>query len=223
MFVHGVRQFSADLRFLEPAPLPCKFPSVSTPGFAESTCVSRPCLSCCRLSSCRVVELVRPPTAFPRTAPRVPWVSFLDPRGCQSPDDPVTKSQPLCVLVGVVTSCVLCARVRCRVSRSCATENTYRHLNSEVLQCRSVILNGSFWCLVENQQKTKRKTYKQLSMALFPTTSGKSHILRTLPQPQSRQTKQLTAKAPSQLDVRGFPNVYPACLAWTDKQRRFIA
>ena len=37
----------------------------------------------------------------------------------------MTKSQPLCVLVGVVTSCVLCARVRGRVSRSCATENTY--------------------------------------------------------------------------------------------------
>ena len=40
-------------------------------------------------------------------------------------DDPVTKSQPLCVLVGVVTSCVLSARVRSRVSRPCATENTY--------------------------------------------------------------------------------------------------
>ena len=111
----------------------CKFPSVSTTGFAECTCVSRPCLSCCRLSSCRVVELVGPPTAFPRTAPRVPWVSFLDPRGCQSPDDPVGKSQPLCVLVGVVTSCVLCARVRGRVSRSCATENTYRPARLEAV------------------------------------------------------------------------------------------
>ena len=36
---------------------------------------------------------------------------------------------PTLVFVGVVTSCVLCARVHGHVSRSCATENTYkRHL-----------------------------------------------------------------------------------------------
>ena len=41
----------------------------------------------------------------------------------------VARHQPLCVLVGVVTSCVLCARFRVRVSRSCATENTYNLLH----------------------------------------------------------------------------------------------
>ena len=55
-------------------------------------------------------------------------------RGCPCRDPPVchrvqgdsvAKRQPLCVLVGVVTSCVLCTRVRGRLSRSCATENTY--------------------------------------------------------------------------------------------------
>ena len=44
-------------------------------------------------------------------------------RGCPCWEPP---SQPFCVLVGVVTSCVLCARVRGHVPRSCATENTYR-------------------------------------------------------------------------------------------------
>ena len=41
-------------------------------------------------------------------------------------DDSVAKRQPFFVLLGNVTSCVLCARVRGRVSRSCATENTYK-------------------------------------------------------------------------------------------------
>ena len=126
VFVHGVRQFSVDLWFLEPAPLPRKFPSVSTPGFAESTFVARPCL--CRVVGRRVVELVRPPTAFPVRAPVY--------RGCPCRDSPVchrvqgdsvAKRQPLCVLVGVVTSCVLCARVLGRVSRPCAYEKEYLH------------------------------------------------------------------------------------------------
>ena len=43
-------------------------------------------------------------------------------------DDSGAKRQPFFVVVGVVgvlASCVSCARVRGRVSRSCATENTY--------------------------------------------------------------------------------------------------
>ena len=72
-----------------------------------------------------VVELSCQPRP-PACGPRVPWVSCLDPLVCHRvQDNPVTKSQPLCVLVGVVTSCVLYARVRGRVSRSCATENTH--------------------------------------------------------------------------------------------------
>ena len=34
-------------------------------------------------------------------------------------------ANPCCVFVGVVTSCVPCAHIRGRASRSCATENTY--------------------------------------------------------------------------------------------------
>ena len=38
--------------------------------------------------------------------------------------DSVAKRQPFSIFK-VVTSCVLCARVRGHVPRSCATENTY--------------------------------------------------------------------------------------------------
>ena len=88
----------------------------------------------CRLSvvtswSCRATHRL-PAYGPPRAGPRARWVSCLDPRGCHRvQDDLLTKSQPLCVLVGVVTSCVLCARVRGRVSRSCATENTHTLLD----------------------------------------------------------------------------------------------
>ena len=89
--------------------------------FPESTFVSRPCLSCCRWSSRG--GCARPPTAL----------SGMVYRGCpchppvchRVQGDSVAKRQPLCVLVGVVTSCVLCARVRGHVPRPCATENTY--------------------------------------------------------------------------------------------------
>ena len=59
VFVHGVPQFSVDLWFLEKAQLPCKFPSVSTPGFAESTFVARPCF-------CRVVVVSWSLSGHPR-------------------------------------------------------------------------------------------------------------------------------------------------------------
>ena len=61
-------------------------------------------------------------------------VEALVYRGCPCRDPPVchrvqgdsvAKRQPFCVLVGVLTSRVLCARVRGHVSRSCATEKTY--------------------------------------------------------------------------------------------------
>ena len=77
-------------------------------------------LSCCGLSS-------RGGTSG---HPRPPSVEALVYRGCPCPDPPVchrvqddsaAKRQPFFVLVGVVTPCVLCARVRGRVSRSCAT------------------------------------------------------------------------------------------------------
>ena len=95
----------------------------------------------CVLSSVVVGRLrggyVGPPTAFLRGGKGVPWVSCLDPPVCpRVQDDPEAKSQPFLVWLllcfGVVTSCVLCARVS-RVLRdvlttgciSCATENTY--------------------------------------------------------------------------------------------------
>ena len=73
--------------------------------------------------------------------PQPSSVEALVYRGCpcwappvchRDQDDFVAKRQPFFVLVGVVTSCVLCARVRGRVSRSCATENTYKIHEKEV-------------------------------------------------------------------------------------------
>ena len=70
----------------------------------------------------------------------VPWVSLLGPTGVPT---------LLCVVagVGVVTSCVPCARVRGRVSRSCATENTYTLLELAALFKLSVvtILSHSYY------------------------------------------------------------------------------
>ena len=87
--------------------------------FTESTLVSRPY---CRVSFVGryVVELSGPPTVSPRTGPRKPWVSCLDPRGSHRvQDDPVTKSQPLCVgwsrdvLLSVRTYSVSCLTLMC--------------------------------------------------------------------------------------------------------------
>ena len=44
------------------------------------------------------------------------------------------------VLVGVVKSCGLCVRVRGRVSRSCASENTYTPARLEALLELSVVI-----------------------------------------------------------------------------------
>ena len=55
VFVHGVRQLSVDFRFREPAPLPCKFPSVGLHLVAVSIGT---CLPNARLSQdlvCRVL------------------------------------------------------------------------------------------------------------------------------------------------------------------------
>ena len=109
----------------------------------------------CVLSSVVVGRLrggyVGPPTAFLRRGTGVPWVSCLDPPVCpRVQDDPEAKSQPfllwLLVVLGVVTSCVLCARVS-RVLRdvlttgciSCATENTYTPARLEALSKLSVV------------------------------------------------------------------------------------
>ena len=53
--------------------------------------------------------------------------------------DSVAKRHSLYMLVGVVTSCVLCPRVRGRVSRSCATENAYATARLEALFKLSVV------------------------------------------------------------------------------------
>ena len=89
---------------------------------SESTFVSRPCLSCCRLSVVVWWSL--------SGHPRPSSAEALVYRGCPCRDPPVGHrvhcgKAPTLVCVGVVTSCVLCACVRGRVSRSCATENTY--------------------------------------------------------------------------------------------------
>ena len=68
----------------------------------------------------------------------VPWVSLPGPTSVPQGDS-VAKRQPFCVLVGVVTSCVLCARVRGHVSHSCATENAYTPARLEALFKPSVV------------------------------------------------------------------------------------
>ena len=69
----------------------------------------------CRGSSRGVA--VGPPTAFLRRGTSVPWVSLPGPTGV--PQSPLCGKAPtLVVCLGVVTSCVPCARVR--TSRSCA-------------------------------------------------------------------------------------------------------
>ena len=126
--------------------LTCKFPSVGLHLVAVSigTCLLNARLSqdlVCRVSFVGryVVELSGHPQPSRVRAP-VYRRSCLDLRGCHRvQDDLVTKSQPLCVLVGVVTSCVLCARVRGRDSRSCATENTFTPPRLEALFKLSVV------------------------------------------------------------------------------------
>ena len=89
----------------------------------------------------RVVELVsghkRPSTA-----------EALVCRGCPCRDPPVchrvhgdsvAQHQPFYLLVRVVTSCVLCARVRGHVPCSCATENTCTPAGLEALFKLSVV------------------------------------------------------------------------------------
>ena len=94
----------------------------------------------CVLSSVVVGRLrggyVGPPTAFLRGGTGVPCVSCLDPPVCpRVQDDPGAKKPTLLgvvvVVLGVVTSCVLCARVSRVLSDmfttgciSCAPENT---------------------------------------------------------------------------------------------------
>ena len=73
-------------------------------------CVS--CLACCRATH-----------GLPCLGTGVPWASLLGPLVCHRVHGgSVAKRQPFVVCIGVVTSCVPCARVR--TSRSCATENT---------------------------------------------------------------------------------------------------
>ena len=94
---------------------------------AERTFVLRPCLSGCRLSWVVSWSLCRATHSLP---PLRHWctVGVLAGTHQCATESRLTlwqSANPLCVLVGVVTSCVLCTRVRGRVSRSCATENAH--------------------------------------------------------------------------------------------------
>ena len=100
VFVQGVRQLSVDLRFREPAPLPCKNKSACQHLIVASTFVWT---LLCVLSSVVIGRLrggyVGPPTAFLRRGTGVPWVSCLDPPVCpRVQDDLEAKSQPVVVL-----------------------------------------------------------------------------------------------------------------------------
>ena len=75
------------------------------------------------------------PTALPCSGTGVRWLSLPGPTGAtESKVNSVANRQPLCV-----TSCVLCTRVRGRVSRSCATENTKKPARLEALFKLSVV------------------------------------------------------------------------------------
>ena len=109
---------------------------------AESTFVSRPCLSCCRLHAVAFAVHAGPPTALPVghrcTVGVLVWTHWC------ATESRMTLGQcanPCCVLFGVVTSCVPCARAR--TSRSCATENTYTPARLEVLFRLSVVTSLS--------------------------------------------------------------------------------
>ena len=64
----------------------------------------------------------------------VPWVSCLKSLVCHRvQDDPVAKSQPVVVLVGVLMWCDSRVRGRGRETRSCATEKTCNSSQQEAL------------------------------------------------------------------------------------------
>ena len=97
--------------------IPCKFPSVCQHLVAESTFVLRLVFVVWSVVLSWSLSGHPRPSLFGH---RCTVVSLLGPPECHIVQgDSVAKRQPLlCVLVGVVTSCVLCARVRGRASRS---------------------------------------------------------------------------------------------------------
>ena len=93
VFDHGVRQFSVDVRFLEPAPLPSKFPSVSLHLFTEMhVCLETWSVSCCRLSVVVSWRLCRATHGLPCSGNGVPWVSLPGPHQCAT-ESKVTQWQ----------------------------------------------------------------------------------------------------------------------------------
>ena len=138
-----------DLWFREPAPLPCKFPSVCQHLVAESTFVFR--LVCVLWLAVLMEVASGHSTAFP--------VGHRVYRGCPCRDPPGVPQSPVRLfgkaptllgvvvgVLGVVTSGVHCARVP-RVSRdvtttvcgSCATEITHNPARLEALVKLSVV------------------------------------------------------------------------------------
>ncbi len=95
----------------------------------------------CLVVVCRLVEVTSGPRPSSMEALVYRGFHCGDPPVCHRvQDDSVAKREPFFVLLGVVTSCVLCARVRGRVSRSCATENTYTPARLEALFKLSIVI-----------------------------------------------------------------------------------
>ncbi len=95
----------------------------------------------CLVVVCRLVEVTSGPRPSSMEALVYRGCPCRDPPVCHRvQDDSVAKREPFFVLLGVVTPCVLCARVRGRVSRSCATENTYTPARLEALFKLSIVI-----------------------------------------------------------------------------------
>ena len=102
-------------------------------------------MSCCRLSvvvSWRVTSGHPRPSLFGHRC----TVGVLAGRATESRVTLWQSANPCCVFVGVVTSCVPCARVHGRAPRSCATENTYTPDRLEALSKLSVVAIPSPSC-----------------------------------------------------------------------------
>ena len=181
-----------DLWFREPAPLPCKFPSVCQHLVAESTFVFR--LVCVLWLAVLMEVASGHSTAFP--------VGHRVYRGCPCRDPPGVPQSPVRLfgkaptllgvvvgVLGVVTSGVHCARVP-RVSRdvtttvcgSCATEITHNPARLEALVKLSVVTILSHILIISTKFSVGLWVLSLQIVILFEISSDFSCLLSAVSQ-----------------------------------------